>query len=101
MDAQENDYVDHINHKSLNNTKANLKVTTDQGNVVNRKGANKNSGTGVRNVNYGWERKEYVVQFMKSGIRYAWTFPLNKFEEACKFAKTKRKEIFKEFNISR
>jgi len=48
MDAQTNDYVDHKNHKSLDNTRDNLKVTTDQGNVVNRKGANKNSGTGVR-----------------------------------------------------
>lgn len=101
MDAEEGNYVDHMNHNSLDNTKNNLKVTTDQENVSNRKGANKNSGTGVRNVNYGTDKAEYWVQFMRKGERYRWVFPLNKFNEACKFAEIKRKEIYGDLSIKR
>lgn len=89
--------VDHHNHNRLDNRKENLFITEHTNNSTNRKGANKNSGTGVRNVNYGSDRKEYWVQFCKEGVRYKWIFPLNQFKEACQFAEIKRKEIFGEF----
>jgi hypothetical protein len=89
--------VDHHNHNRLDNRKKNLYVTQHTNNSTNRKGANKNSGTGVRNVNYGSDKSEYWVQFCKEGVRYKWIFPLDQFEEACKFAKKKRKEIYGEF----
>lgn len=99
MDAQERDYVDHINHKSLDNTKENLKVTTDQGNIVNRKGANKNNKTtGVRNVSYIKNDNVYRVQIMKNRQRYIWDFSIYQFKEACEFAEKKRKELFAEFS---
>lgn len=95
--ANRNIHVDHENHDTLDNRKKNLRTTEPHNNSANREGANKNSSTGVRNVNWGWNRKYYYVQFMKDGIRYAWEFPLNQFKEACNFADIKRKEIFGEF----
>lgn len=89
--------VDHKDHDSLNNTKRNLRIVEAGNNSASRKGANKNSGTGVRNVNYGRDRKEYWVQFMKDGERFKWVFPLSQFEEACEFAEKKRKELFGKF----
>lgn len=91
------DHIEHKLHSSLDNRKRNLRVVESSKNSSNRKGANKNSGTGVRNVNYGTDRKEYWVQFCKEGERFKWIFPLNQFNEACKFAEEKRKEIFGEF----
>jgi hypothetical protein len=89
--------VDHRNHDTLDNRKKNLRVAEQAKNVSNRKGANKNNGTGMRNVNWGWNRECYIVQFMKDYQRYAWEFPLDQFDEACKFADQKRIEIFGEF----
>ena len=100
MDAKRHEYVDHINHDTLNNRKYNLRLTSNSKNNQHRKGANSNSSTGVRNVNlinkYGGE-KEYWVQFQKEGERFKWEFPIDNFEEACIFAEQKRKELFGEF----
>ena len=89
--------VDHKNHDSLNNMKSNLRVVEAGNNSANRKGANSNSKTGVRNVNWIEKENRYLVQIMKDGERYKWDFPANQFEEACKFAEKKRKEIFGEY----
>lgn len=86
--------VDHINHNTMDNRKSNLKVTTQQINLLNRKGANKNNNTGVRNVSYIEQNNEYWVQIMKKGERYKWVFQANQFEEACQFAEIKRNELF-------
>lgn len=89
--------VDHEDHDSLNNRKYNLRVVSNANNVQHRKGANSNSSTGHRNVNWGWNHEYYWVQFQKDGKRYKWEFPLDQFQEACDFADTKRVEIFGEF----
>jgi len=86
--------VDHINHNTIDNRKSNLRVIEAHKNASNRKGANKNSSTGVRNVNYSESGNCYLVQFMKKGERFCWYFSKDKFEEACKFAEDKRKELF-------
>lgn len=94
-------YVDHFDHDTLNNTEQNLRRTENHKNLSHRKGANRNSSTGVRNVNlvtrYGGEQ-EYWVQFCRKGERFKWEFPIDKFDDACKFAETKRKEIFGEYS---
>lgn len=90
-------HVDHRDNNTLDNRKVNLRQTDHSRNAQNRKSANKNNSTGHRNVNWGTNRKEYWVQFMKKGKRYKWIFSLDKYEEACKFADEKRVEIFGEY----
>jgi hypothetical protein len=97
VDAQDDEVVDHIDHDTMNNKKENLRVTKFIKNVANRKGANSNNKTGVRNVNYIEKLDEYWVQIMKNGVRYRWIFPGDQFKEACEFAEIKRKEIFGEY----
>jgi len=84
-------------HSMIMGVKKNLRIASSSNNCTNRKGANSNNKTGVRNVHlinkYGG-KQAYVVQLMKNGERYSWEFGLNQFEEACKFAEEKRKEIF-------
>ncbi len=50
LDADEGQYVDHINHDTLDNRKANLRIVTNKQNIENRRGANSNSVTGIRGV---------------------------------------------------
>lgn len=99
MNAKENDFVDHIDHNTLNNCKSNLRITINKKNIRHRKGANSNSQTGVRNVHRitGYKTDFYKVQIMKDGVSYTKDFNLDKFDEACKYAKIKRKELFGEF----
>lgn len=100
VDAQDDEVVDHIDHDTMNNKKENLRVTKFIKNVANRKGANSNNKTGVRNVNlvtrYGGKQL-YFVQIMRKGEKFKWEFELNEFEEACAFAELKRQEIFGEY----
>lgn len=94
------EHVDHKNHDTLDNRKNNLRVTIARKNSAHRKGANSNNKTGVRNVHLitGYKGRQYYrVQIMKNGERYIWDFDLNQFDEACKFAEEKRKELFGEF----
>jgi hypothetical protein len=88
--------VHHKNKDTLDNRKFNLEIVPYIINTQLRDGANKNSSTGVRNVNWIEKTNEYWVQIMKEGERYKWTFPSNMFEEACVFAKNKRIELFGE-----
>jgi hypothetical protein len=70
--------VDHKTHNTLDDREENLRIITNADNSANRKGANSNNKTGIRNVNlitkYGG-KQEYWVQIMKNGIRYKWEFP--------------------------
>jgi len=97
MNAQKGQCVDHVDHNTFDNRKSKLLISNDNLNLQNRKGANKNSGTGVRNVHlitkYG-VKQEYWVQIMKNGEKFKWEFGLNEFDEACEFARQKRIELF-------
>jgi hypothetical protein len=97
MNAKEGEYVDHISHNVQDTRRCNLRKTTNARNSQNRKGANKNCKTGVRNVH--WIKKEncYYVQIMKDGVSYKEKFQPSKFKEACEFAKNKRNELFGEY----
>lgn len=89
--------VDHIHpNETLDNRKRNLRVTTWAKNDSNRKGANKNSKTGVRNVTYIKAANQYWVQIMKDYKRHIWKFQIDQFEQACEFAEIKRKELFQD-----
>jgi len=97
LDITDGNLVDHENHNTLDNRKFNLRVSTINKNTKHRKGANINSSTGVRNVNRSHDDNILWVQFCKDGVRYKWEFPIEKFDEAVKFAEEKRKELFGEF----
>ena len=94
MNAQKGQCVDHIDHNTFDNRKSKLLISNDTLNLKNRKGANKNSGTGVRNVHWIEKHNEYWIQIMKDYVRYKWVFPADKFKEACEFARQKRIELF-------
>ena len=89
--------VDHEYHDTLDNRKYNLRKTESGKNSANRKGANINNNTGVRNVCYIEDEDSYWVQMMKEGERFRWVFPADQFDEACLFAIKKREELFGEF----
>lgn len=60
-------FVDHIDNDTLNNRKSNFRFLDNQKNLFNRKGANRNSTTGVRNVTYDKTNNIYIVQFQIEG----------------------------------
>lgn len=51
--------VDHVNHDGLNNTDDNLRVCTNVENLQNRKGAIKNSKSGIRGVSWHKQSKKW------------------------------------------
>jgi hypothetical protein len=53
--------VDHINHDTLDNRKSNLRNVNISANQQNRKGANKNSLSGIRNVNWDNTHQDWIV----------------------------------------
>ncbi|WP_431785861.1 hypothetical protein [Paenibacillus lactis] len=67
MNYEGKDKVDHIDHDTLNNIKANLRILKNRKNLVNRVGPNKNSTTGVRNVSYIKNTQTYRVQIQING----------------------------------
>jgi hypothetical protein len=60
-------HVDHKNHNTLDNRKGNIEVKLRRDNYLNRKGANKNSKTGIRNVSYNKHKDTYIVQIQING----------------------------------
>lgn len=89
VEAKEGEYVDHINHNTLDNRLENLRKLNNSDNTYHRKSANKNSSTGVRNVNLSSDGK-YVVQFCKQGKRIR-LGRFNSLDEAKKVANDFRK----------
>ena len=64
-----NQQIDHIDGNSLNNHIENLRVATHKQNQENRKGANKNSKTGVKGVREHWYKstKKWRAEIQYNG----------------------------------
>lgn len=69
--------IDHADHDGLNNQRTNIRITTNQGNALNRKGANRNNQSGHRGVFFEKGIGKYRA---KLGKKYIGSF--NTAEEA-------------------
>ena len=66
-----NQEIDHIDGNSLNNCIENLRATTHKQNCENRKGANKNSKSGVKGVSWDKVAKKWYAQIQHNGkVKY-------------------------------
>jgi dsDNA-binding SOS-regulon protein len=96
--ANEKEYVDHINHDTLDNTKENLRVVDNSENLRNRI-INRNNTTGVRNVSWSKRWQKYYVQFQKNGKNTLFgTFNANEFDKAVELANRLREELYGKIN---
>ena len=92
----ENEWVDHINHKPRDNRKENLRPISISDNSRNRKTRNRNNKSGYRNVS--WDGYRWIVQLQVDGKnKVLGRFEKDQLEEAGKFAEQKRKELYGEF----
>lgn len=67
LNTKKGEYVDHINHDTLNNKKENLRVTTNSNNTRNRKSKNSNNKSGYRNVCWLKDVGQWCVQLQLDG----------------------------------
>lgn len=88
--------VDHINHKTLDNRKINLRESSVANNTKNRHAKNTNNKSGFRNVS--WNGSGWSVQLQVEGKNTTLKrFKKNELEEAGKFAEKMRQKYYGEF----
>ena len=92
----ENKYVDHINHNTLDNRRSNLRITENNKNLTNRKSKNSNNTSGYRNVHWNGQMNKWMVQLMVNGKRTKFGY-FNDPHEAGKLAEELRQKYYGEF----
>jgi GTP:adenosylcobinamide-phosphate guanylyltransferase len=90
--------VDHIDADTTNNRRNNLRVITNAQNIQNKKGARRDSNTGIRGVNWHKPSNKWVARFQVDGKRInLGTFDdINEAEKAVKEARAKYMPFSKE-----
>jgi hypothetical protein len=96
IDAKENEFVDHINHNTLDNRKSNLRIATNDENTKHREGKNKNNKSGYRNVCWHTKEGKWFVQLQING-RNTVLGKFNDIDEAGSFANEMREKYYGEF----
>jgi hypothetical protein len=89
-----NERLDHINHNTLDNRKANLRLISVDANAKHRKSKNSNNTSGYRNVS--WDGWKWMVQLQIDGRNNI----LGRFDdvdEAGQFAQEMREKYYGEF----
>jgi hypothetical protein len=97
-DVKNDEYIDHINHDTLDNRKENLRITKNKKNLTHRKGANSNNKSGYRNV--CWIEKEqcYYVQLQIDGVNTRLKkFRKDEMKKAARYAEKMREKYYGEF----
>ncbi len=95
MKSKKGDIIDHINNKTLDNRKSNLRKTSKTNNQRNRKGKNSNNTSGYRNVTK--IGKWWRIQLQIEGKNTLLPEKFDDVHEAGKFAKDMRKKYYGEF----
>ena len=91
--TDENEWIDHINHKPRDNRKENLRPISISDNSRNRKARNRNNKSGYRNV--CWDGKRWIVQLQVEGKnKVLGRFKEEDLEEAGKFAEQMREKYY-------
>jgi hypothetical protein len=93
LNLKDSEIVDHINHKTLDNRRYNLRVTPNNKNLKNRNGKNSNNKSGYRNVSWDNWYKKWKVQLQVDGKNTV----LDMFEdvhEAGKYAEEMRNKYY-------
>lgn len=90
--------VDHINHNTLDNRKANLRVIEATNNSTNRNSRNKNNTSGYRNVFWSTGDNKWLVALQVEGKqRYFGRFDYEDVDKAGERAEEMRKKYYKEY----
>ena len=95
LDCPDDMFVDHINHNPLNNSRSNLRIVTNQQNLMNR-GKQKNNSSGIIGVCWNKREEKWVAQIMLNNKN----IHLGRFddlEEACEVRKEAEIKYFGEF----
>lgn len=91
-------FVDHINHNTLDDRKSNLREITIEQNSRYRESRNNNNKSGYRNVCWSNGEQKWLVQLQVNGKNTVLgRFSKDQLEEAGKFAEEMRRKYYGEF----
>lgn len=98
MNVNNDRVVDHINHDTLDNTKANLRVISHSNNSTNRKSRNSNNKSGYRNVCWSKNENKWIVQLqINKKNKILGRFDYEDLDKAGQFAEEMRQKYYGEF----
>ena len=98
MNVNDDRVVDHINHDTLDNTKANLRVISHSNNSTNRKSRNSNNKSGYRNVCWDKRCNKWIVQLtINKKTKCLGKFEYDELDKAGQFAEEMRQKYYGEF----
>jgi hypothetical protein len=88
-------FINHINHNTLDNRKINLEIVSVKDNDQHRKDKNKNNKSGYRNVFWSTNDERWIVSLMIDGKRKSMgRFKYDELHEAGKFAEQMREKYY-------
>lgn len=94
--AKPGQVVDHINHDTLDNRKANLRIVTTSQNMMNRRGPRKNTELGIRGVYHHKQTGKYRAMIrVRGSLKHLGLF--STIEEASTAYANANKKFFGEY----
>lgn len=90
------DQIDHINGNRSDNRRCNLRIVDNQHNCWNST-ISSNNTSGHKNVVFDKQRNMWRIRISKDGKEYTWHS--KEFDEACRIAEEKHKQLFGEYSF--